>query len=115
MVEASHLRDTATFTRRCSWEPGDEFAYHAIGVNESRVVALGTVRTACRHDPTLDPGFEFACDIELAVKRRLVSEGVPLEELNVRGGRDLRRSVARRSHIRLTPGEFKRAKQALNG
>ena len=112
-TEAPHLLRVATFAGRCSWQPGDEFLYHAIGVDGSRLVAIGAVLSACYHNPDIDPGFEFACDIRLTTKRPLVSEGVPLEDVNVRGGRDLRRTVARRSHIRLTDAEFERAKRAL--
>ena len=99
--------------RRCTWKPQDEFVYHAIGVDGSRVVAIGDVLSACRHDPDIDPGFEFACDVNIKTSRPLVSDGIPLEELNVPGERDLRRSIGRQSWIRLTEEEFERAKRAL--
>jgi hypothetical protein len=113
-TEAPHLLSTTTFTKSCSWKPSDKFVYHAVGENGSRVVAIGSVLSACRHEPRIDGqfGFEFACDVEIVVKRRLIAEGLPLEELNV-DGRDLRRSVARHSHIRLRPEEFERAKLLL--
>jgi hypothetical protein len=112
-TEAPHLRHTATFSQRCAWEPGDEFVYHAIGVDGSRVVAIGEVLSSCRHQPDVDPGFEFACDVAIKTERAPISEGVLLDELNVPGARDLRRSVGRHSHIELTEDEFERAKRAL--
>lgn len=113
-TEGPFLLHTATFSRRCSWEPGDEFVYHAIGASESRVVAFGIVLSSCRHDPGVDPfDFPFVCDVEVTTKRILVEDGVPLEELNVPGPRDLRRSISQKSHIRLTDEEFERAKLAL--
>ena len=86
---------TATFARNCSWEPGDEFVYHAVGVDGSRVVAIGEVLSACRHDPPIDGafGFEYVCDVRVTKKRRLVADALPLEELNGHT-RDLRRSTA---------------------
>jgi hypothetical protein len=113
-TEGAHLLRTATFAHRCSWQPGDAFVYHAIGADESRVVAIGTVRSACRHDPGVDPfDFPFACEVAITAKRNLVADGVPLEELNVPGSRDLRRSISQKSHIRLTDEEFERVVQAF--
>ncbi len=113
-TEGRHLLRTATFSHRCSWEPGDEFVYHAIGAEGSRVVAIGVVLSSCRHDPSLDPfSFDFACDVKIKTKRNLVADGIPLEELNVPGTRDLRRSVSQKSHIRLSDEEFERAARVL--
>ena len=94
--------------------PNDEFVYHAIGAADSRVVAAGIVRSTYRHDPDVDSfDFPFACDVEVRIKRNLLADGVRLEELNVPGMRDLRRSITQKSHIRLTEEEFDRAIQAL--
>jgi hypothetical protein len=113
-IEGRFLLDTATFTGRCTWEPGDQFLYHALGNNESRVVAAGEVLSTCRRDPTIDPfDFDFVCDVKVTSRRDHISEGIRLEEFNVPGERDLRRSIQRHSHIRLSDGEFKRAKRAL--
>jgi hypothetical protein len=115
-VEGWFLLRTATFTRRCLWQAGDEFVYHAVAKGGSRVVALGDVLSTCRHDPSIDPfAFDYVCDVGIKVKRDHVSEGVPLEELNVAGGRDLRRAITQKGYIRLTEDEFDRAVHALAG
>jgi hypothetical protein len=113
-MEAPHLLRTATFSRRCRWEAGDEFAYHAIGVEGSRVVAIGEVLSGCRNDPHIDRGFEFVCDVVVKTKRHRVADGIPLEELNVPGKRDLRASVQRHSHIELSDSEFEQAERLLH-
>jgi hypothetical protein len=77
------------------------------------VVAIGDVLSAPQHQPGVDPGFEFVCDVEINMKKNQLSEGVALEELNVPGTRDLRRSIQRHSHIRLTDEEFDQALRAL--
>jgi len=115
-VEGRFLLKTATFTRRCSWGPGDRFVYHAVSHEMSRVVAVGDVVSACRHDATVDPfEFDYVCDVEIANKVDRVSEGIPLEDLNVAGARDLRRSIMQKGHIRLSDEEFDLARQRLGG
>src|SRR5262245_20233122 len=110
IIEGAFLLHTATFSRRCSWAPGDRFVYHAVGQQESRVVAVGEVLSSCRPDPNIDPfDFDFVCDVEVTAKHDHVSQGIPLEQLNVPGSRDLRRSIMQKGHIRLTDAEFERS------
>jgi hypothetical protein len=113
-VEGRFLLSAATFARRCSWEPGDSFAYHALSEARSRVVAVGDVLSSCRYDPSVDQfEFDFVCDVAIRKKVDHVSEGVPLEALNVPGSRDLRRSIMQKGNIRLTDEEFEQARTAL--
>jgi hypothetical protein len=114
-AEAPHLLTTATFPDRGrpSVAPGDQLVYHAIGQGMSRCVAIGEVIGPVRREPGLDPGFPWVCEVRLGPKKDLVQDGVPLEELNIGGGRDLRISVRQHSHIRLREDEFTNARRAL--
>jgi hypothetical protein len=42
-VEGQFLLRTATFSRRCSWEAGDQFIYHALG--RMKAASLQSVRS----------------------------------------------------------------------
>jgi hypothetical protein len=93
-----------------SFVPGDDFVYHALRGDISRVVAIGTVVGDARYDRTReeDPGWPWLADVEIRAKRDLIRDGYPLDLLDV--DRTLRRSVTQKSHIRLTAAEFDRAR-----
>ncbi len=58
------------------------------------------------------PRYPWWVDIRLDLSCDFVHDGVPLETLSV-DGRDLRRLMRRRSHIRLTRKEYEAAVRAL--
>jgi hypothetical protein len=106
------LLHSATFARRPgrgSFVPGDDFVYYALRGDISRVVAIGRVVGRPRYEAHRDPGWPFLVDIAIESKRDLVSDGFPIDRLDV--DRTLKRSVTQKSHIRLTPAEFARARR----
>jgi hypothetical protein len=107
----------ASFSKRPgrgSFVPGDAFAYHAIGFDHSRVVAVGTVVDELFFESTRqqDPGWPWLAPIEIEAKRQLISEGFPLDQFDVE--RQLNRSVTQKSHIRLRLSEFQLIRRAFN-
>jgi hypothetical protein len=96
---------------RRSFVPGDEFVYHAIGEEMSRVVAIGRVVG----DGVLDDGriekrgWPWLVPVELEARRDLISQGFSLDLLDV--DRPLKASVRRHSHIVLHPQEFAQARR----
>jgi hypothetical protein len=112
-THAPPLLRAASFGKRpgrTSFVPGDDFVYYALRGDMSRVVAIGKVVGPHRYDRTReeDPGWPWLADVEIRAKRDRISEGFALDLLDV--DRTLRRSVTQKSHIRLTPVEFSRAR-----
>jgi hypothetical protein len=110
---APPLLRTASFGKRPgsgSFVPGDDFLYYALRGDLSRVVAIGEVIGRVYYDRTReeDPGWPWLAPVRIRAKRDLISDGIPLESLDV--GRMLTKSVQQKSHIRLTPAEFDRAR-----
>jgi hypothetical protein len=110
---APPLLRTMTFSKRSgqgSLVRGDEFVYYALHRGYSRVVAIGRIvgDVYYDHQRQIDPGWPWLAPIEIDAKRDLISDGFPLDRLDV--GRTLTRSVMQKSHIRLTDDEFALAK-----
>jgi hypothetical protein len=93
-----------------SFVPGDDFVYYAFRGDISRVVAIGKVVGRIRYDQSRedDPGWPWLADVEILVKKDLISDGFALDALDV--DRTLTRSVTQKSHIRLRPAEFAEAR-----
>lgn len=110
---APPLLRAASFAKRPgreSFVPGDDFVYYALRGDISRIVAIGKVVGEHRYDRTRedDPGWPWLADVDIRVKRDLIQDGFALDLLDV--NRELRRSVTQKSHIRLRPEEFRRAR-----
>lgn len=111
---APPLLRTASFSKRPgrdSFVPGDDFLYYALRGDISRIVAIGKVVDRIYYDVTReeDPGWPWLAPIEIERKHDLISDGFPLDRLDV--DRTLTRSVTQKSHIRLTPAEFALARR----
>lgn len=101
--------DLVASRQRMAMEPGDRIVCYATGVGS--VFAVGTV-TSFPYKAPDDEGFEWRVNVELEDPKQFLHEGVPLHYLNV-DGRDLRKSIKRRSHVKLTQAEFDAAVKAL--
>lgn len=111
---APPLLHAASFAKKPgsgSFVPGDDFVYYALRGDMSRVVAIGKVVGDHRFDRSRveDPGWPWLADVEILAKRDLIQDGFALDLLDV--DRTLRRSVTQKSHIRLRPEEFARARE----
>ena len=111
---APPLFRTASFGKRPgtgSFVPGDDFLYYALRGDISRVVAIGKVVGRVYYDVTReeDPGWPWLAPIDIRAKRDLISNGFPLDRLDV--DRTLTKSVQQKSHIRLTAAEFELARR----
>lgn len=111
---APPLLKYASFSKRPgegSFVPGDDFVYYAIGEDRSRVVAIGAVRGRPRYDRAREesPGWPWLIDVDIEARKTFIRDGIPLDHLDV--DRELKRSVRRHSHIRLTAHEFARARK----
>ncbi len=110
---APSLLQYASFAKRPgmgSWVRGDEFVYYALRGDLSRVVAVGRVVGPKLLDTSRieDPGWPWLVEVEIDAKCDLIGDGFELDLLDV--ARELKRSVQRRSHLRLSPEEFDRAR-----
>jgi hypothetical protein len=95
---------------RGSFVPGDDFIYHAIGKELSRVVAIGrVVGHGVLDDGRIEKrGWPWLVPVELHARKELIRDGFSLDLLDDR--RKLSRSVRRQSHIVLYPREFEIAR-----
>lgn len=107
--EGERATDFVASRKRMSMRPGHRVVCYATGVGS--VFAVGTV-TSFPYKAPDEEGFEWRVGVELEDAKQFLHEGVPLDYLNV-DGRDLRKSIKRQSHVRLTSAEFEAAVQAL--
>jgi len=107
------LTHAATFGREPSVKAGDGIVYYASG--KGLVFAAGDVTSyPYRAESPTETDWPWRVNVRLDWSVDYIHEGVPLEDLNV-NGRDLRRSMRRRSHIRLSEKEYEAAVNALRG
>jgi hypothetical protein len=97
---------------RGSFVPGDEFAYHAIGQDMSRIVAIGrVVGEGFLDDGSIEKrGWPWLIPVEIEAKRALISDGFSIDLLEADRHVPLRRAVQQKSHIVLSPREYARAR-----
>ncbi len=107
--EGERSKDFVASRKRMTMRPGDRIVCYATGIGS--VFAVGTVTSFPYEEPD-DEGFEWRVGVTLENPKEFLHEGVTLEQLNV-DGRDLRKSIKRQSHIKLTPAEFEAAVRAL--
>jgi EVE domain len=106
-------REVEFFTsrKRMNMRPGDRVAYYATGLGS--VFAIGTVKSfPYEHPDGNGEGFDWRINVELDRYREFIHEGTALELIDA-GGRDLRKSIRRQSHIKLRPDEFEAISTAL--
>jgi hypothetical protein len=101
--------DFVASRKRMAMKPGDRVVCYATGIGS--VFAVGTV-TSFPYKAPDDEGFEWRVSVELEDPKQFLHEGVPLDYLNV-DGRDLRKSIKRQSHVKLSRAEFEAAVKAL--
>ena len=106
------LTHAATFRRHPSVKTGDEIAYYASG--KGIVFATGRVRSHPYEAKEVgaESNWPWQVDVDIEESVEFIHNGVPLEDLNV-GERDLRRSIRQKSHVRLTPAEYRAAVEGL--
>lgn len=91
---------------------GDGIVYYASGIG--LVFAVGEVTSfPFPFDDPEQPHWPWRARVKLTHWRDFIPDGVPLEALNVEK-RDLRQSIKRRSHIRLSQGEYQEALRLLS-
>jgi hypothetical protein len=107
----SFLTHAATFGTKCGMRAGDGIVYYATGTGLFFAVGEVTSDPYLAEDPS-QTNWPWRVNVTLDHSTRLVDEGVPLETLSV-DGRNLRVSMRRRSHIRLSENEYDAAVRAL--
>lgn len=107
------LTHAATFGRHPSLKAGDGIVYYATG--RGLIFAAGEVTSyPYQAESETETHWPWRVNVRLDWNKPFIHEGVPLEHLNV-DGRDLRVSMRRRSHIRLSEAEYETAVNALKG
>jgi hypothetical protein len=105
------LTHAATFGRHPSVKAGDGIVYYASG--KGLVFAAGEVTSyPYEAESPTETHWPWRVNVRLDWSKPFIHEGVALENLNV-DGRDLRVSMRRRSHIRLSEKEYEAAIAAL--
>jgi hypothetical protein len=108
-VGNSLFERAVTFAQEPSIEPGDKIVLYAAGWGA--FFALGSAEsypyTADGDDP-----WKWRVDFKVEHAVPAIHDGLPLQVLNV-DGRDLRVSMKRRSHLRLSEAEYDAAVEAL--
>lgn len=91
---------------------GEGIVYYASGTG--LIFAVGeTTSFPYRNDDPEHQGWPWRVKVKLLHWRDFISDGVPLEALNVEE-RDLRQVIKRRSHIRLSEAEYDEAVRLLS-
>ena len=91
---------------------GEGIVYYASGTG--LIFAVGEITSfPYRNDDPEHQGWPWRVKVKLSHWRDSISDGVPLEALNV-GERDLRQVIKRRSHIRLSEAEYDEAVRLLS-
>jgi hypothetical protein len=105
------LTHSATFAREPSLKAGDGIVYYASG--KGLIFAAGEVTSyPYRAEDPSESNWPWRVNVRLDHQKEWIHEGAALETLNV-GDRDIRVSMRRRSHIRLTEDEYNAAVAAL--
>ena len=109
--ERDGLLDKALpFSGRPGLAKGDGVVLYAAGTG--LIFAIGKVTSHPYRDEADNTNWPWRVNIALDSAREFLHEGESLEILNVEG-RDLRRVIKRRSHVRLSDAEFQAAVRAL--
>lgn len=106
------FHNAVTFAGQPGMVPGDGIVLYASGTG--LFFAVGEVKSfpyRFEEDGTTD--WPWRVNVKLAHWREFLHDGVPLEVLNV-DERDLRKTIKRRSHIRLSATEYDAAVRALS-
>ena len=102
----------ATFGGRPGMRTGDRIVLYASGWGV--IFAVGEVTSLpYRHIDEGEEDWPWRVNVALARSRQFLHDGVPLDVLNVEE-RDLRNTIKRRSHLRLSPTEYDAAVRALS-
>ena len=107
------LTEHATSKRNSSMKKGDGIVYYAAGFG--LLFAAGTVTSHPYFAPEDgEEDWPWRVDVSLDEESslRFIHHGVSLDEASV-DGRDLRRSIRQKSHIRLSENEYRSAIEAL--
>ncbi len=108
------LDQAVMFPHRPSVMPGDRLVYYAAGWGV--IFAEGEAISVPYEDRSyVEAGrtWPWWVNVRLDHRREFIHDGVPLDAISV--GRDLRRLMRRRSHIRLTRAEYDAAVRVLGG
>jgi hypothetical protein len=91
---------------------GDGIVYYASGTG--LIFAVGKITSyPFRSEDPEHQGWPWRAKVKLSHWRDFIPDGVPLEALNVEE-RDLRQTIKRRSHIRLSEAEYREAVRLLS-
>jgi hypothetical protein len=91
---------------------GDGIVYYASGTGV--IFAVGKITSyPFRSEDPEHQGWPWRAKVKLSHWRDFIHDGVPLEALNVED-RDLRQTIKRRSHIRLSEAEYEEAVRLLS-
>jgi len=107
------LDKAVMFPRRPSIARGDRIVYSAAG--SGLVFAEGEVVSFPYEDDSFSDStrrYPWWVNVRIDHRREFIHDGVPLDALSV-DGRNLRKLMRRRSHVRLSPKEYRAALDAL--
>lgn len=102
----------ATFKRQSSLRPGDKVVYYASG--KGLMFAEGDVTSGPYYlrQSGIESNWPWRVDVEINSSVDFIPRGPSLDEASVEG-RDLKRSIRQKSHIRLSEAEYQAAAEAI--
>lgn len=109
-MDRPDLRSEVGFSQRAAVDISDELVFYA--VPQRKIVGLARVAS----HPILQPQHErwpWRCKIDLKVAIVDPVRALDLDDIAQPGGRDLAKSVQRRSHMKLHWAEYQRARDGL--
>ena len=106
------FHNAVTFAGRSGMRPGDGIVLYASGTGV--FFAVGEVTSfPYRFEEAGATDWPWRVNVKLAQAREFLHDGVPLNMLNI-DGRDVPKTIKRRSHIRLSEREYEAAVSALS-
>ncbi len=102
----------ATFKRQSSMKPGDKVVYYAAG--KGLLFAEGDITSGSYYEKEggTESSWPWRVDVDIKSSIDFIPRGVALEDASV-DGRDLKRSIRQKSHIRLRDAEYQAAVEAI--
>jgi hypothetical protein len=101
-----------TFKRQSSFKPGDKVVYYASG--KGLIFAEGNVTSSPYYfkEEGTESNWPWRADVDVQSSVDFIPRGASLDDASV-DGRDLKRSIRQKSHIRLSESEYEAAVEAV--
>lgn len=110
-LSATVLKQEVGFTKKAAVDIHEELVFYAIP--QGKIIAIAEVMSHPIWNGTKEPRWPWRSKIKLKLAIADYHRAPELADIQEPGGRDLKKSVQRQSHIKLRWGEYSLARSAL--